>query len=83
MIAFSSRNDFHVTVLTGGLKSGDVSRHEIGSIFELPRDVDVIQCFDIPVKTSCGYVNMAKKAENARWNFFQSKLQVFPHLERV
>ena len=51
-------------------KFSDVSRHEIGSSFELPRDVDVIQCFDRPVKTSCGYVNMAKKAENAHWKFF-------------
>jgi len=37
--------------------------HEFGSIVELPRDVDVIQCFDRPVKTSCGYVNMAKNAD--------------------
>jgi len=38
-------------------------RHEIGSIVELSRDDDVIQCFDILVKTSC-YVNMAKKTDN-------------------
>jgi len=41
--------------------------HEIGSIVELPQDVDVIQCFDKLdklVKTSCGYVNITKKAEN-------------------
>jgi len=37
--------------------------HDFGSIVELPRDVDVIQCFDRPVKTSCGYVNMAKNAD--------------------
>jgi len=41
-----------------------------GSILELPRDADIIQCFDRPVKTSCGDVNMAKKAENAQANFF-------------
>jgi len=47
------------------IKSSKVSRHEIGSIFEPPRDVDVIQCFDSPVKTSCGYLNMAKKTETS------------------
>jgi len=36
--------------------------HEIDSIVELPWEVDVIQCFDRPVKTSCSYVNMAKNA---------------------
>jgi len=48
--------------------------HEIGSIVELPRDVDVIQSFDRPVKTSCGYVHMAKNAKSHTENFFwQSK----------
>jgi len=37
---------------------------QIVAIVELPRDVDVIQCFDRPVKTSCVYVNMATKADN-------------------
>jgi len=46
--------------------------HEFGSIVELPRDVDVIQCFDRPVKTSCGYVNMAKNADKPHWKFFCS-----------
>jgi len=36
------------------------------AIFELPRDVDFMDCFDRPVKTSGGFVNMAKKAEIAR-----------------
>jgi len=44
--------------------------HEFGSIFELPQDVDVIQCFHRPVKTSCGYVNMAKNATKPHWIFF-------------
>jgi len=36
------------------------------------------------VKTSCGFVNMDRKPEIARWKvFFQPKLQVFPHSERI
>ena len=67
------------TIAQNPCKSSEVSRHEIGSIFKLPPDDDVIQCFDRPGKTSCGFLNMAKKAENARWEkfFFQSKLHVF------
>jgi len=34
--------------------------------FELTRDIDVMDCFDRPVKTSCGFVNMARKAEIAQ-----------------
>jgi len=43
-----------------------------------------MDCFDRPVKTSYGFVNMARKAEIARWKlFFKSKLQVFPDSERI
>ena len=46
--------------------------HEFGSIVEFSLDVEVIQCFDRPVKTSCGCVNVAKNAEKAHCNFFCS-----------
>ena len=50
-------------------------RQWFDSIYALPRDVDVMDCFDRPVKTSCGFVNMARKAEISQWKlFFQSKL---------
>jgi len=43
-----------------------------------------MDCFDRPVKTSCCFVNMARKAEIAWWKlFFQSKLQVFPDSKRI
>jgi len=29
-----------------------------------------MDCFDRPVKISCGFVNMARKAEIARWKLF-------------
>jgi len=36
------------------------------------------------VKTTCGFVNIAKNAEIARRKvFFQPKLQVFPHSDRI
>ena len=37
------------------------------------------------VKTTCGFANIAKKAEIARRKlfFFQPKLQIFPHSERI
>jgi len=36
------------------------------------------------VKTPCGFVNIARKAEIARRKvFFQPKLQVFPHSDRI
>ena len=40
----------------------------------------VSQCVDRPVKTSCGFVNMTKKAENAQWKnvFFSLNYKSFP-----
>jgi len=59
-------------------------RFRLFSIYALPRDVDVRDCFDKPVKTSCGFVNIARNAEIAqRKVFFQPKLQVFPHSDRI
>jgi len=41
-----------------------------------------MDCFDRPVKTSCGFVNMSRKARNRMVNFFfQSILQVFPRAD--
>jgi len=34
--------------------------------FRTPRDVDVMECFEKPVKTTCGFVNIARKVEIAR-----------------
>jgi len=42
------------------------------SIYALPQDVDVMDCFDRPVKTSCGFVHMARKTEITRWKLFFS-----------
>jgi len=43
------------------LKSNITLSHEIGSIVELPQDVDAITCFDKLVKTSCGCENINRK----------------------
>jgi len=66
------------------LESNRTFGHKIGSIVELPQDVDIIQCFDKLVKTSCGYENINGKPDNPHLNFFfNSKLQDFPLLQRV
>jgi len=60
------------------IESNKTLSHEIGSIVEIPQDVDVIQCFDKLGKTSCGFENINKKTTFHTKFFFYSKLQDFP-----
>jgi len=40
--------------------------HKIGSIVEFPRDVDVITCFDRPVKTCQNILWQCKHSQKSR-----------------
>jgi len=63
------------TIAKNAFKSSEVSRHEIGLIFELPLDVDVMQCFDKPAKTCQNILWFCKhgqKAENVWWKSFST-----------
>jgi len=43
-----------------------------------------MDCLEKPVKTTCGFVNIARKAKITRRKvFFQPKLEVFPHSEQI
>jgi len=62
MLEWSSNPLKARTIAENVFKSRVVSRQWFSLIFELPRDVDIMDCFYRPVKTSCGFVNMARKA---------------------